>query len=168
VAAHLDTLVDASGHPSRKDLAQQIAPAIAAALFSVVGRVHLSSGTSVAILTIAGLFAAFLFQLTIQILDRAASWSESHPEPSEATSRYASLLEEMSANAAYASLIAALTAVGALAAVARGKGWESLATAAFVLALLVHLGTTLLMVLRRVFLLSRARLLTARTGSERS
>lgn len=47
------------------------------------------------------------------------------------------------------------------------SGWPEGVAAGLAVASLVHLSTTLLLVLRRVFLLTRARLYLSGTGSER-
>ncbi|HEC09681.1 MAG TPA: hypothetical protein ENI86_08970 [Acidimicrobiales bacterium] len=148
-----------------RDLTEQIAlPAVGGFLAWFFG-FSISAATGAAILTVTGLFAAFLFQLSIQLLDRSATWSESHPAPGQHTSEYASLLEELSANTAYAVLVAALTLVAAFGASIAQDGWaETFLTSATVV-LLLHLATTLLLVFRRVFLFTRARLVAARTGT---
>src|SRR5437879_1361516 len=110
VAGHFATLVGSDGRPQTRDYIEQAGIPIAAGLGAGLGNAAISATTGAAILTLAGLFAAFLFQLTIQLLDRAADWAESSPAPSPATSRYADLLGELSANTGYAALVAGLTA----------------------------------------------------------
>jgi len=153
------------GRPRRRDYAEQfVAPVLAGAVTWWIN-IRISPATGAALLTLAGLFAAFLFQLVIQLLDRAASWADTKPETGPLTSHYAALLTELSANAAYASLVAAVAATTSLGATISSKGWQERLLAAIAVALLVHLGTTLRMVTRRVFLLTKSRLHDARTGA---
>jgi hypothetical protein len=158
------TLVDTEGRRSKLDVFEQyVLPAL-------IGLALLLWGPKIppflggALLTLAGLFAAFLFSLTIQLLERASAWSESQPSPGPATSTYAILLGELSANAAYAALVSAAAAVAALAAAITTNGAGERITVALTAGLFAHLGTTMLLVLRRVFLLTRQRLTEARTG----
>jgi hypothetical protein len=165
ISGHYRTFVDIGNRPTRRDLVEQVGAPAVVGLGAFVGGVSVSQATGVGVLTLAGLFSAFLFALMIQLLDRAAAWAETKPAPGANTSQYATLLSELSANTAYASLVAALTATGGLVAAIATSGWQDRLVASLVVGLLVHLGTTLLMVTRRVFLLTRARLNAARTGS---
>lgn len=167
IAGHLATIADDTGHRHPRDLLEQFVVPVIAAVATGVAGVEVSAQTGIAVLTLAGLFSAFLFQLTIQLLDRAASWAESRPRPSPSTSRYADLLGELSANAAYASLVSAATATAALAVAVSSDGWQERLLAAVTVGLLVHLGVTLLLVAQRVFLLTRAKLNEARTSGDR-
>jgi Na+/proline symporter len=167
IDGHLATLADEDGQRHPRDFVEQFGVPLFAAVAAGLARVEISSPTGIAILTLAGLFAAFLFQLTIQLLDRAASWAESLPRPSPSTSRYADLLGQLSANAGYASLVSAATATAALAVAVTSDGWPERLLAALTVGLLIHLGVTLLLVARRVFLLTRARLNEARTAGDR-
>src|SRR5206468_11778177 len=96
-------------------------------------------------------------------LSRAAAFAESHPSPSRETSEYARLLEDLSANAGYSALVSAVAGVSALAVSITSSGWQEHALAAMTVAVFVHLGTTLLLVSRRVFLLTVTKLNAART-----
>jgi hypothetical protein len=164
VRGHLATLVGADGHPRTRDYVEQAGVPVAVGIGAGLGNAVISTTTGTAVLTLAGLFAAFLFQLTIQLLDRAADWAESSPLPSPATSRYADLLGELSANTGYAALVAGLTASVGLVAGLLPSGLIERLTAALLVCLLAHLGVTLLLVANRTYLLTRAYLNAARTG----
>lgn len=165
VLSHLRVLVDGDGNRSRRDYLEQFGIPAGLGLALFVGGVTISATTATAVLTLAALLAAFLFQLTVQLLDRAADWAQSDPAPGPSTSRYAELLEELSASAGYASIISAATASGALGVAITSRGWQEHLLAAITVALLLHLAATLLLVARRVFLLTKERLNTARTGT---
>jgi hypothetical protein len=168
VRAHLATLIDAASRRRRlQDYIEQYLTPLAVGLGAWWLDITISAGTGAAILTLAGLFAAFLFQLIIQLLDRAAGWAEIRPAPGPATSRHALLLGELSANAAYASLVAAVTACLSLGVAVTSAGWEERLLGALTLGMLAHLGTTLMMVTRRVYLLTVRRLSDVRTGVHR-
>lgn len=165
VASFHRTLADADGTRSFRDYGEQYGVPLAVGVGVAIWQPEISTEIGIAILTVAGLFAAFLFQLTIQLLDRAAAWSESRPIPGPATSSHAVLLGEISADAAYASLVASGSAVAGLASSITRTGSPEIISVATTAALLTHLATTLLLVLRRVFLLTTERLNEARTGS---
>jgi hypothetical protein len=170
IKAHLGTLVDArTGNRRSADYVEQYALPVVAVGVAVLLDVRITVEGGAAILAFTGIFAAFMFQLTIQLLDRAATWADDHPPPGPATSRHASLLEELSANAAYAALVSlsATTVSLGLAFSSRlpADGMLGVLLAAGAVGLLTHLGTTVLLITRRVFLLTQARLLDARTGS---
>lgn len=167
IDGHLATLADEGGQRHLRDSVEQFGVPLLAAVGAGLAGVEISSPTGIAVLTLTGLFAAFLFQLTIQLLDRAASWAESKPPPSPSTSGYADLLGQLSANAGYASLVSAATATAALAVAVTSDGWQERLLGAVTIGLLVHLAATMLMVARRVFLLTSSRLNEARTGSDR-
>lgn len=167
LTGHLATLSDESGRLGRRDVAEQYVLPVLGGIVATVLEVKISGTTAAAILTLAGIFAAFFFQLSVQLLDRAADWAESDPMPGPETTRYALLLEELSANTTYAALAATLTAAAALAVGISTSGWLERVSAALTVALLAHLAATLLLVAARVFLLTRARLNAARTGKDR-
>lgn len=166
VTSHFKTLIDnRTGAQRVQDLAEQVGVPGSLGVVAGLTQIRFTSVTAGAILTVTGVFAAFLFQLSIQLLDRASSWLDARPKPSPSTSRHALLLGELSSNAAYAALVAAATTGLTLALTISSFGWQTrLATAATVAAL-AHLAMTMLLVLRRVFLLTRARLTDIRTGS---
>ena len=168
VKSHYQTLRDETGKIPRSDFAQHfIIPLSSGSIIGAIGA-EISMPTSIALLTLAGIFAAFFFQLGVQLLERAASWADEGPDPGPNTSRYAMLLEELSANSTYASLIAALSAILTLIAGIISGGWYGQTAAALAVMILAHLAVTLLYVISRVFLLTRARLIAVRTGSETS
>jgi hypothetical protein len=167
VRAHFGTFTDGADRLRRRDLVEQVVLPIAAGTIAWWFGAEISATTALGALTLAGLFSAFLFGLSIQLLDRSATWADTKPDPGPSTSSYANLLAEMSANAGYASLVAAIAAAACLAVAITSTGWQERVLAATVVTLLVHLGTTLLMVARRTYLLTAERLLRARTGVDR-
>ena len=166
VAGHFATLVGVNGRPQIRDYVQLVVLPLVAGGAAWFGHAAISTGTGSAILTLAGLFAAFLFQLSIQLLDRSASWAEADPPPGPATSRYAILLQELSANAGYASLVSGLTASLVLVAMLIPRGGIERIAAAAVVSVLLHLGVTLLLVATRTYLLTTTYLNAARTGGQ--
>lgn len=168
IAGHLATLRDPNTGFRLRDITEQfLLPLVVGAAAAICG-IKVSGTTAAALLTLAGIFAAFFFQLSVQLLDRAAAWAESDPQPGPETTRYALLLEDLSANTTYAALIAALAAIAALAVGISNAGWPERLCAGIAGAMLVHLATTLFLVATRVFLLTRARLNAARAGRNRT
>lgn len=165
IQGHWASLVHGDSSPSVRDLIEQYAVPGAIGLAAYFIGIEVGEGLGAALLTISGIFAAFMFQLTIQLLDRAAAWAETHPVPGPSTSKHAILLEELSANAGYAALICVLAAAMTVVCIIAKPGLGERVAAAVLMMLLAHLATTLLLVGRRVFLLTRARLLDTRTGS---
>lgn len=161
----LATMTDEAGEVRRAAIVELGAPPLLVLVGAWFLDCTIDAVVGAAILTLAGLSAAFLFQLTIQLLDRAASWADTKPMPSKETSRYARLLEQLAANAAYAALVSAATAAAALTATVARSGLAERSTSAITLALLTHLAVVLLVVLVRTFLLTIARLRDARTGA---
>lgn len=164
---HLDSLRNAQGVlGSRSIIEHYVMPAcLGAAAFTL--NVRISASIATALVTVTGLFAAFFFQLSINILGRAASWSESSPHPSRDTTQYALLLEGISANANYSALVAFLTSAFVLIVGILSAGWGERILVAITVTLLTHLVVTILFVSIRVFLLTRARTVRARTGRKR-
>lgn len=158
VVTHYSTLRDSSTKLRRRDIAEQFLVPIAAGLVAVFLEFEVSVTVSVALLTLSGIFAAFFFQLSVQILNRAAEWAEGDPPAGASANQYAQLLEVLGSNSAYAALIATLSACAALAAGISTRGWTESIAVALVIALTTHLVITLLLVSVRVFLLMRARL----------
>lgn len=164
VAGFIRTLVDDEGKPSRRDQLEQYVLPLLCGLLAGINHVRLSEAIAIAILTLASIFAAFLFQLTIQLLDRAATWADQRPPPGPSTSEHADLLEELSANAGYASMVSGITGVAALVSTVPMNRWLEVAVSTATIVLLAHLGTALLLVIRRVFLLTKSRLNAARVS----
>lgn len=128
--------------------------------------VHLSPAISVGLLTVSGLLGAFLFQVMLQILERATGWADSMPAKGPATSRHARLLEQLAANAGYASLVSIGAAIAFVAASTTSNSLLRVSSAVG-LALGTHLVLVLLMVMKRVFAVIQERLARARTGADR-
>lgn len=168
LVGHLTTLRSDTGGLHVRDVVEQfVVPAGFGVGAAVIG-VGISGTTAASILTLAGILAAFFFQLSVQLLGRAANWAENDPPPGPHTTRYALLLEELSANTTYAALVAAATSAAALAVGVSNAGWPERTFAAIAIGFLAHLATTLLLVATRVFYLTRARLNAARTGRDRT
>lgn len=168
VAGHLRALSGEAGGVTRRDLLEQVGVPVGVGVVAAYMGLEISGTTAAAILTLSGIFAAFFFQLSVQLLDRAANWAEGDPAPGRDTSEYARLLEDLSASTTYAALVATLCSAAALAVGITQQGWQERVLAALVVGLLAHLATTLLLVAVRVYLLTRARLNRARTGRDRT
>lgn len=169
INAHLATLVNAAtGKVRRAD--QLVAFVLPLAVGVIVGSfdVRVTGVLAIGLLTVAGVAGAFLFQLAVQLLGSITAWADSDPQPGSQTSRQAQLFRELQANASYASLIAIVAAVVLAVAAVGGQDMVQRLVSAVAATLLVHFAVTMLMVLRRVFLLSIARLDEARTGGGRS
>jgi hypothetical protein len=167
ISAHRKSLRDAStGSRRLQDSLFFEGVPVAAAGACILANVRLATGTSVGLLTTAGLLSAFLFGLMVQVLDRAATWAESNPEPGPETSWHARYLEELAANAGYASLISVVEAI-VLVVASTTRGWPLRAFSGVGVGLGCHLSLTLLMVMKRVFSLTQERLRVARTGAGR-
>lgn len=168
LVAHLQTLVDGThGRPHVADFVILYGVPVVVSVLAAwrAPDLKIGEGLAAALLAVAGLFGAFLFQLSIQLLNQAATWADTHPTPSAHTSTYADRLGGLAANTSYACFVSIVTvAVVTAAAIIVEGAWETLVVAA-VIALLVHLALTLLMILRRVFLLSSERITQARTGA---
>jgi hypothetical protein len=128
--------------------------------------VALPTAASAGLLTVSGLLSAFLFSVITQISGRAMDLSDEKPEPSAATSAHAANLLELAANAGYASLVCIAAAAVFVIAAVSSHTWLHVSSAVG-LALLVHLGMTLLMVMKRQFALTQDRLRRVRTGADR-
>ena len=163
VVTHFATLRDSSTRLRKRDIAEQFVVPITAGTLAAVLGFEVSGTISVALLTLSGIFAAFFFQLSVQILNRAAEWAEGNPEGGVGANQYAQLLETLAANSVYAALIATSAAGAALAAGVSECGWTESIAVALVIALTAHLIITLLLVAVRVFLLTRGRLNAALT-----
>ena len=118
----------------------------------------LPEGASMALLTTAGVLTAFFFGVMLQIAQRAMEWAESEPTLGADTTWQAQFLRQIAANAGYACLVSILAAavfVGVLIATAP---WLSVGLSALGLALAIHLGLLLAMVLTRIYALTADRL----------
>lgn len=150
-----------------RDILEQVFFPLACGAGVTTLEIALSKATSAGILAITGVASAFCFQLGVQLLDRAANWAENRPEPGPDTTKYALLIEELSANTMYAAYVAGLAGIAAFSAGVTEEGWPErtlVCTAAIVTA---HFLVTLMLVMARVFLLTRARLSIVRAGIDR-
>lgn len=117
-----------------------------------------------ALLTVAGLFAAFSFQLAVQMLLRAAALDDTRPSRSPQTSRDAAVAEMLAGSSAYASLVS-LAATGlALGAGLTRAGWPERLFVTLATATLAHMAFTIALLVLRVFALTTAHLRTARAS----
>jgi hypothetical protein len=163
VSAHYKTFVDGpSGDPRWQDFAVFLGlPAVAGAVCIWQG-VELPASAGVGLLTLSGLLSAFLFGALMTVSERALNWADSEPTRGKATSQQASYLEELAANAAYASLVCIAAAIAFLV-VGVSDGVVLEISSALGIALGLHMALVLLMVMRRVFLVTQSRLNDART-----
>jgi hypothetical protein len=131
-------------------------PAVVAGL-SIWRHAHLSAAASGALLATLGLLAGLLFGVMLQISDRAMTWTDNPPERSEDTTQHVTFLRELAANAGYASLVC-LAAAGAFAVATTTAHLKLEISSAVGLALGTQLVLVLLMVMKRVYLLTLGRL----------
>lgn len=164
---HFRSFRDANRRRRYRDLLEQVAFPLACGACAIIAKIELSEATSAGILAITGVASAFCFQLGVQLLDRAANWAENRPEPGPDTTEYAALIEELSANTMYAAYVAGLAGITAFSAGVTDKGWPERTLVCATAIVTAHFLVTLMLVIARVFLLTRARLNIARTGSER-
>lgn len=150
-----------------RDILEQVVVPLVLGAVSIFLEIELSEPMSAGILAITGIASAFCFHLSIQLLDRAANWADSSPTPGHDTTTYASLIEELSANTLYAAYVAALAAVAAFLAGITEDGWPERMLVCVAAVLAVHFVVSLMLVMARVFLLTRARLNISRTGTKR-
>lgn len=172
--AHLWTLEDA--RKERVSLRDYLTLyGVPCAAFVALVAVDVELGDSVGnLLTATALASTLLFGLVLQLYGRATAWADEAPPPGPETSRYATLMEELTANTAYAAIAATFVTVGLVAYnidIGLGKA-VNLEVArrlmgAALLAALLHLLLTLTLVLRRTFLVTQERLTVARTGAEK-
>lgn len=162
VSAHYRTFVDGpSGKPRWQDFGAFVGLPVFAGAICIWQGVKLPESAGVGLLTLSGLLSAFLFGALMTVSERAMSWADSEPPRGKATSRQAAYLEELAANAAYASLVCIVAAVAFLVvSVSHGVLLE--VSSALGIALGLHMALVLLMVMRRVFLVTQSRLNDAR------
>lgn len=173
VLEHYRTLRNArTGRVAPTDLAVLVGlPVVAGALVLAAGvRVH----SVIVVASAVSVFAALLFGLLAALLNMViqAAGQAREGGPSEGTRRQARVVAEFGANVGYAVLVA-IVAAAVLVVVALGVAPDEdgvqrapPAVSAVITAVLAHLGLTLLMVLKRVFMILRGEAVTARTGSE--
>ena len=167
ISGHFATFRESSSGLKKSDLLEQLGFPLLCSTAAVVCPVKLSETTAAGIVAVTGILSAFGFQLAVHLLSRAATWSDTRPVPSPETSRHASLIEELSANTIYASFVSAMSAVTALTAGFLNGGWPERIMVGALALMLSHLVVTMMLVMTRVFLLTRAQLNDARTGSSR-
>ena len=165
--SHFGSFRGANRKKRNRDVLEQVVFPLASGTCVTILKIELSEATSAGILAITGVASAFCFQLGVQLLDRAANWAENRPEPGSDTTRYASLIEELSANTMYAAYVAGLAGIAAFSAGVTDEGWPERTLVCAAAVLTAHFLVTLMLVMVRVFLLTRARLNIARTGIER-
>lgn len=165
VSGHFATFRQSSAGMRRTDLLEQLALPLLCGSVSTGLSVKLSETAAASIVAVTGILSAFGFQLAVHLLHRAATWADSKPKPSSDTSQYASLIEELSANTIYASFVSAVSAMIALATGFLSSGWPERLLVGILTILLAHLVMTMMLVMTRVFLLTRAQLNNARSGS---
>jgi hypothetical protein len=164
ISAHFHSFADgASGAVRPRDYGVFIAlPLISGGVcFLLDGRFSTQAGES--LLTLSGLLGALLFGALLLVSERAMSWADSPPGRGQRTSEQAVYLGRLTANAAYASLVCIATA-GVFFVVSVSSGTALQISSALGVALGLHMVLTLLMVIRRVFLFTQARLYDARVG----
>jgi hypothetical protein len=163
IRSHYGTyVIDRTGKPSWQDYGIFTGLPIALAVGCGVASVTLPEGTQIALLTVSSLLSVFLFGVMLQIADRAMGWADAKPERGARTARQATLLEELAANAGYASLTCVATAV-AFVVVSVTKGDAQIVFSALSLGLALHMLLMLTLVMNRLFTLTQARLIDART-----
>jgi hypothetical protein len=167
IRAHWGTYVDGrTGRPRLADYAEAVFPPAVTVAFCLFQHVKLDDGASAALLTVSGLLGAFLFGVMLQVYERSYELEDSKPEPGETLSIQVRNLEELAANAAYAALVC-MTAAGAFAVATATSGEWLGAFSALGLGLTTHYAVVLLMVMRRLFIRTKASLQRATTGSGR-
>lgn len=139
---------------------------VALGAFSVGYGFEIDETVATALLTVSGLFSAFLFGVCLQIYGRAEDFADSRPTPGETTSTNATNLVELAANAAYSSLVSIAAAIVYVFASAT-SGWFLRIATALGLFIGSHLVLVLFMVMRRLFLRIEGLLVRARTGADR-
>jgi hypothetical protein len=165
ISAHRHTYVDAqTGKRRWQDNATLEGVPAVIGVVCLTCDVRLSSGASTGLLTVSALLSVFLFTAMLQMSERAMEWADSRPPVGPETSAHAAYLEELAANSSYASLVCATAAVTFVVA-SGGSGWVLRVASAVGLALAAHLALVLVMVMKRVFLLTQDRLNRARTGT---
>jgi hypothetical protein len=168
IAAHYRSFVDdATGEWRWRDFGAFVGlPAVAAGL-SIWRGVELPKEAGVGLLTLSGLLGAFLFGALTTVSERSMNWADSEPPRGKSTSEQARYLEQLAANAAYASLVC-ITAAAVFLVVSVSSGVVREISSAAGIALGLHMVLVLLMVMKRVFVFTQARLNEARVGGAKA
>ena len=161
---HFLTLRYPRGSPHLRDYLGLLVLPTTLGLLAVLTGVKISVTTAAALVTVTGILAAFFFQLSVQLLNRAIELAHSNAEPSRETSEYANLLMTLSANSLYSALVSVSAVVAALLAGTVSNGRFETALVFITITIAAHLLWTMLLVISRVFHLTRERLIVARTG----
>lgn len=165
VGQHYRTLRAPNVGPTVRDLLGLLILPAALGSMAAVSGVKISIATSAALVTVTGILAAFFFQLSVQLLNRAADLAHSDAGPSRQTSEYADLLMTLSTNAVYSALVSVAASVSALSAGIVSCGWPETLVVCSTTIICTHLLWTLLLVISRVYHLTRERLIVARTNN---
>lgn len=164
IAAHFASLSEGAGGPARRrDYALFLAAPLAAAGLCYWRELTFSNAAGQSLLTLSGLLGALLFGALLLVSERAMNWADSNPPRGSRTSEQALYLSRLSANAAYASL-ACIAAAGAFLWVSLADGEALRIASALGVALGLQMVLVLLLVIRRVFLFTQARITDARVG----
>lgn len=167
IRAHRRTYIDVrTGKRRWQDVALNEGVPVLLGIGCLIANVKLPVAASVGLLTVSGLLSAFLFGVMLQVSERAMDWADSSPAPGPDTSSHAIYLGELAANSGYASLVCIVTSAVFVVASA-SSGWLLRISTAVGLALALHMGLVLLMVMKRVYALTTERLNRARTGPDR-
>ena len=168
IRAHRRTYIDVrTGKCRWQDVALNEGVPVLLGIGCLIANVKLPVAASVGLLTVSGLLSAFLFGVMLQVSERAMDWADSSPARGPDTSSHAIYLGELAANSGYASLVCIVTSAVFVVASA-SPGWVLRISTAVGLALALHMGLVLLMVMKRVYALTTERLNRARTGPDRS
>ena len=124
--------------------------------------VSISPSLAGSIVIVSGILAGFFFQLSMQTLERAASWAEGNNYTG--TSVYGLLLQDLSASSSYAALVSVVCTGVSIAVGISSAGWNERILAGLCAAMVVHLALTFVLVLVRVFSVTRSRLLVSLNG----
>lgn len=154
-----DTSFPDSPRVSRLAVAREMCVPLIVGVFAAASGISISTQLAASLVVVAGILAAFFFQVSIQMLIRAASWTMSAAERSDDGYEYARLLHDLAASSSYAALVSVFCAFAAVGAGISSCGWNERLFSGIALGLVSHLLLTLLLVLVRVFLLTRGRIL---------
>jgi hypothetical protein len=129
---------------------------------------RMSAGAAAAVLTVAGLFAAFSFSISVQMMSRAAAMADLQPERSRATSREADITEMVAGAGGYTSLVSLVATALALGVTMVDDGWLARVLVAATALALAHLAATISVIVVRVFQVTAKHLRDARSGAARN
>ena len=139
-------------------------PVLFGLLTSVTCHAFLKELASVLVL-VCGIFSAFLFQVSIQMLIRSAAWRIKSEDQFDDKYRYGVLLHNLAANSSYASIISATCAISAIFAGISSYSWIECLLTGLTVGLFTHLILTFILVLVRLFLITRGQIISVYTNS---